>query len=580
MSTATENNQYEDWLSTIIESVYNGIIAIDINGCLTIFNSTAERLTGVPKAQALGRHIQEIIPDTKLLEILKSGKPSFSQKIILKHATAISNRTPIIKNNQVVGAIAVFQDISELESISQELATIKKLNKELDTIIEAVYDGLYIADGNGYTTRINKSYERITGVKQEEVIGKHLQELVDQGLYSESVTLQILKEKKLSPVTIMHLVKGEKPLLITGTPVVNEQNDIISVVTTVRDISELNHLQEELEKSKNLTKLYQIELEQLKIQQGSNSGIVYQSNSMEQVLTLAKKVAQVDATVLLLGETGVGKELVAKEIHNRSPRCQGPFITVNCGAIPETLLESELFGYEKGAFTGAGQSGKPGMFELANHGTILLDEIGDLPLTLQVKLLRVLQEKTVSRIGSTQSINLNIRIIAATHNDLLQKVTEGTFREDLYYRLNVLPIYIPPLRERTDDITILASSFLQTFNSLYTKNVSLTYDAYSSLLQYDWPGNVRELRNTLERIVVVSSSNIVTSIDITALMTKKGDPNIAGINQTENLTEALKSLEKLLIQQALAKYGSTYKASKALGVSQPTIVRKAKRYNI
>ncbi len=575
-----ELNNVLDRFNTIVESVHNGVLAIDEQGYIRIYNKTAEQLLGQPQEVVLGKHILEAIPDTALLKVLQSGKPQYNQKMQLKNGTVLTNCTPVIKEQRIVGAVAVLQDISALEAASQELSVVKQLNKELDAIIDAVYDGLYIADGRGYTTRINKSYERITGIKAEEVIGRHMQELVNEKIYSESVTLRILREKRRTPLTIIHTVKGKKQLLVTGNPVLNEQGNIISVVTTVRDISELVHLKDELEKSHRLAKRYQLGLEELKRHHDRPSGLVYQCKAMQQVVSVAQKVAQVDANVLLLGETGVGKELLAKEIHLSGPRADGPFITVNCAAIPETLLESELFGYEKGAFTGADQRGKPGMFELANNGTILLDEIGDLPLPLQTKLLRVLQEKTVTRIGGTCPITLNIRIIAAANNDLEEQVSKGSFREDLFYRLNVLPIYIPPLRQRVDDIPLLIRHFLQTFNNLYGKKVSLNLSTYRRLLDYDWPGNVRELRNAIERIVIMSDEDQVSAHHLDDLIFEKTNHLPCLPTQTNNLYEAVAQYEKELLQQALAKHGSTYKVAKALGISQPTVVRKIQKHRI
>ena len=296
---------------------------------------------------------------------------------------------------------------------------------------------------------------------------------------------------------------------------------------------------------------------------------------------LAGRASQVDATVLLLGETGVGKDIIARKIHKDSPRREGPFIKVNCAAIPENLLESELFGYEKGAFTGAINRGKPGMFELADTGTIFLDEVGDLPLSLQAKLLRVIQEKEITRIGGTKPQKLDLRIIAATNKDLQKMVNNDLFREDLYYRLNVVPILIPPLRARRDDIPLLVAHYLDFYNHKYNRKKQLSRHAMEILKQYNWPGNVRELTNLLERLVIISSENIIEPEHLESLVNRTNPETLAYQCKTEApLEEVVAGVEKEMIALALAKYGSTRQAARALGVSQPTIVRKAKKYGI
>ena len=572
------NVQDIEKLKAILESVYNAIVAVDDQGIITIFNPAAERITGIPASKAIKRHVSEVIPNTGLLEILETGDYKYSQKIQFGGATAISNRAPIIKDNEIIGAVAVLQDISDLEAVSAELKASKELNKELDDIIDSVYDGLYITDGHGFTTRINSSYTRMTGIKPDEVLGRHMQELVEAGYFSQSVTLIVLEKKE--PVTIMHTIKGEKRCLITGNPIFNEKGEITQVVTNVRDMTTLTDLKEKLEQTEELSRRYHLELEHLRKQQMEKSGALGQSLEMEHVLDLAQRAAEVDATVLVLGETGVGKEVIAREIHKKSPRSNGPFIKVNCAAIPENLLESELFGYDRGAFTGASNKGKPGMFELANSGTILLDEIGELPLALQVKLLRVLQEKEVARIGGTQSQDLDVRIIAATNQNLERQIKKGLFREDLFYRLNVIPIVIPPLRHRPEDISLLVKHYLDMFNKRYKKDRKLSTEALEVLKHYSWPGNIRELKNLIERLVIMINEDTITPNHLRELQDDRTSEMNFLHDAQPKLEEAVFSVEKQLIIRALKDYGSTRKAAKVLGVSQSTVVRKAKKHGI
>ncbi len=299
---------------------------------------------------------------------------------------------------------------------------------------------------------------------------------------------------------------------------------------------------------------------------------------MKSIFQQAKRVANFDATILILGETGVGKDVLANFIYNQSSRKEkGKLIKVNCGAIPPELLESELFGYEAGAFTGANKSGKPGMFELANNGILFLDEIGELPLNLQVKLLRVLQEGEIQKIGSTKIKKVNVQIIAATNRNLHEMVTRGEFREDLYYRLNVIPLYIPPLRERRDEILPLIHHFLSKFNQKYLLNKEFNYEVIDFLISYNWPGNIRELANLIERLVVTTPEN---EIKIEHMPPEYKNSVHVNTNQQISLKEAVEETERKILERAAKKYRNTYEIAKALRTSQPTVVRKLKKYNI
>ncbi|MBS3983145.1 MAG: sigma 54-interacting transcriptional regulator, partial [Dethiobacter sp.] len=478
----------------------------------------------------------------------------------------------------LVGAIGVFQDISELEKVAQALKEEKILAQELQDIIESSYDGIWITDGEGYTLHVNSAYERISGLKKEELLGRHMQELVDKGYFSDSVTLHVLKNKERA--TIIHEIrKTGKRALITGNPIFNEAGKIVRVVTNVRDITELIQLKQALEDKEKLAARYQNELVQLRSQRVQEEYVV-ESQQMRHIYDLATWVSQVDSTVLILGESGVGKEVVAQLIVRSSDRRDEPYIKVNCGAIPDNLLESELFGYEKGSFTGADKKGKPGMFELAHKGTILLDEVSEIPLNLQVKLLRVIQEQEVMRVGSTKPMKLDVRIIAATNRDLEERVRLGEFREDLFYRLNVIPIIVPPLRERKEDIPPLIEHFLRKFNAKYRLNKEIPHAVIDRLVTYHWPGNVRELQNIVERLVVLSREDEV-GLEALPLQLNAACEEVrqlhADVSEEMPLKEALFELEKKLVLRALQKYGTTRKAADALGVDQSTVVRKVQR---
>lgn len=347
---------------------------------------------------------------------------------------------------------------------SKKIQYYKDLQQEYQAIFESSYDGITITDKHGTILRINPAGERVEGLSSKDVVGKYVQELVDLGIYSESATIKAL-EKRV-PVTILQKVPSGKEIIATGTPIF-EDGEIIRVITNSRDITELNNLKRELSQAHQLAEKYQSELEFLRLEQMKTEDVVVHSPEMKKIVTLATRVAPVDSTVLIQGESGVGKGVFSKLIHNNSRRKNGPFIKIDCGSIPESLLESELFGYEKGAFTGASKEGKIGLIELANGGTLFLDEIGEVPLNLQVKLLRVLQDREIVRVGGNSAIPVDIRIIAATNRELETMVKEKSFREDLYYRLNVVPIFIPPLRERKGDIQPLVVNSLDKFNRKY-----------------------------------------------------------------------------------------------------------------
>ncbi|MDI3534170.1 MAG: hypothetical protein PWQ82_535 [Thermosediminibacterales bacterium] len=567
-------------LNTILNSTHNGIVAVDKDGYITILNPAAERVIGKKAVDAIGKHISCVIPNTLLIDVLQTGESNFSQKLLIGNRTVITNRTPILKNGEVVGAVAVFQDISELETISKELNSVKELNAELNAIIESSYDGIYVTDGNGTTLRVNSAYERITGVMGEEVIGRHMRDLEKAGFYSQSVTLLVLEKKK--PMTIMQTIKGKKDVIVTGNPIFDENGKITRVVTNVRDITELNRLKDELEKTKKLTKKYYDQLSELRLQQIEMEDIITKSNSMRQIIILALRVSRVDSNVLITGESGVGKELIAKLIHKESDRCKGPFIKINCGAIPENLLESELFGYEGGAFSGAKKEGKPGLFEVAEGGTLLLDEIADLSFKLQVKLLRAIQEREIIRVGGIKERKIDVRILASTNKDLKQLVEQGKFREDLFYRLNAVPICVPPLRERKEDIVPLIYHFLKKFSKKYGLKKTISSEVINQLIDYDWPGNVRELENIIERLVVVAEDDYINIEHLPNYLKDnfKNKRTDVFIKDIIPLDDAISKLEKQLIEKAIKKYKSLKKVAEALGVHRTTVIRKKRKYNI
>lgn len=449
------------------------------------------------------------------------------------------------------------------------------------SVLENSYDGIYITDKNSITIYVNKAYENLTGHKRSEYVGKHMDDLIKAGIMKVHITRDVITSKK-SVTTREELISG-KNVLITGNPIFNNNNEIIAVVTNVRDISKIISLEKKERLAKEVISRYKKQF----FDTSTMRNIVCESANTISVFNFAAKVAPKDSTVLLTGETGVGKEVVAKYIHYNSLRKDNNYIKINCGAIPENLLESELFGYVGGAFTGADPNGKPGLFELADNGTLFLDEIGELPLNLQSSLLRVLQDGEVTRVGSTKTRKVAVRIIAATNRNLKQMIQEKTFREDLYYRLNVISINIPPLRERRDDIPPLAELFIERLNKKYNTKKQVSDTFLLELMSMSWPGNVRELSNFVERQYILSESDILTSIHDTT-NNKKNDTyqdiqnsiSSAAAEDPDslNMDKVVSSIEAALIKTSLNKSSNTKEAAKLLGISQPTFSRKYNKY--
>ncbi|MED3891078.1 sigma 54-interacting transcriptional regulator [Peribacillus frigoritolerans] len=452
-----------------------------------------------------------------------------------------------------------------------------KLNRALDAIIENSYDGIYITDQDGITLYTNSAIERITGIPKEYYIGKSVDQLIKRGILNASVTHKVVKLRRT--VSVVQDNFAGKETLITGSPVFNAEGEIEQVVTNIRDLSDLNELMHELTKANELNNQYKQEIEKLR-KITSKDGVVFVSDKMKMIYEIAERISDIDATVLILGETGVGKDVLARNIYNRSIRSKkGDFIKINCGAIPADLLESELFGYEGGAFTGANQKGKPGMFELAESGILFLDEVGELPLPLQVKLLRALQEREIQRIGGTKPKKIDVRIIAATNRNLSEMVKSGDFREDLFYRLNVIPITIPPLRERREDILALTDLFLTKANEQYKFSKEIDSRLKEYFYQHDWPGNVRELINIVERLVVLTDNRILSINDLPEEYQPE-NRNQPNLNATLTLKEAVERAEKEILTKAAQTYQTTYEIAEALESSQATIVRKLKKYRL
>ncbi|WP_221568171.1 sigma 54-interacting transcriptional regulator [Alkalihalobacillus sp. TS-13] len=571
-----QDNQNINLLKVMLSSIPMGVFVIDSDKKIVNCNESGLKMIKSTYQQIINLPAGETFNQKHIDKAFSTGETLLNQIHITDEMGVLVDYSPILnEKKQVDGMIIIVQDLPMVEEMAMEIEYVKDLNTDLNAILATMYDEILVVNKNGELLRHSENFiPDFWGVDNlEELVGKNLLEFEEKGIFSPSVARLVLdKEKKVS---IVQQTPSGKSVLAVANPIFNEEGGIHRIIIASRDITETKKLKSELRETKRLSKNYKEELEKLKNKDDFSNKIIYCSSKMEQVINRTKKLADFDSTVLILGESGVGKELIAKTIHREGNRREKPFLTLNCGAIPEDLLESELFGYTKGAFTGADAKGKVGYFEQADQGVLFLDEISELPSRLQVKLLRVLQEKEVTPVGSTKSIPIDVQIIAATNRNLEKMVENGAFREDLFYRINVIPIQIPPLRERPEDVPLLAFHFIQQLNEKYDKNYHLSPEALNLLEVYDWPGNIRELQNLIERLVVTADDHVISADFVNQSLrfgeSKKVKPMITGILP---LQEAREHLEEQLIILAMKKYKTTTKAAKALDISQSAVSRK------
>ncbi len=526
----------------------------------------------------LQKNLPTMLTDTYITNIFKEWKEIRGGNLIQASSeTKVFHFMPI----QMENAYTLYVSNPFIEEILEEVVELRKLNRNLDAIIENSYDGIYITDKDGVTLKTNSAIERITGIPKEYYLNRNVKDLMARGILKNSVTHKVVEKKR--SISLLQLNFHGRETLLTGNPVFDEHGEVESIVTNIRDLSDLKELQQAVSEANALNQSYRKEIERLKkgTARVATKQTIVKSEGMKLIYETADRIVNVDATVLILGETGVGKDVLANYIYNHSVRRKtGKFVKVNCGAIPPNLLESELFGYAGGAFTGAKKQGKPGMFEVADKGVLFLDEIGELPLELQVKLLRVIQEQEIQRVGGTTSTKIDVRLIAATNRDLKEMVDAGKFREDLYYRLNVVPISIPPLRERREEILPLSYMHLDEMNEKYGTTKKLSDEVKAFIYHHEWTGNVRELFNLLERITLLNEEDILGVEHLPKEYQMKNSSFESNIPQQMTLKEAVEKAEKQVLELAAQKCGTTYEIAKMLDTSQPTIVRRLKKYNI
>ncbi|WP_394229119.1 sigma 54-interacting transcriptional regulator [Bacillus thuringiensis] len=561
----------------ILNSTHDGMIVIDREGQVRLFNKSAERIIGYKKEEAIGKYILEVIPTSKLLRIIRTKQIEVNYELTLENGKKIiTTRIPILKEGgEVQGAFAIFKDITEVVDLAEEVTDLKEIQTLLEAIINSSEEAISVVDEKGRGLVINPAYTKLTGLTEEDIIGKPATTDIVEG---ESMHMKVLRTRRAVRGIHMKIGQKKRDVIVNVAPVIVD-GILKGSVGVIRDVSEIQKLTNELNRARQIIRTLEAKY--------SFDDIVGNSDETTAAIEQAKLGANTPATVLLRGESGTGKELFAHAIHNGSNRKYNKFVRVNCAAISETLLESELFGYEEGAFSGAKRGGKRGFFEEANNGSIFLDEIGELSANTQAKLLRVLQEKEIVKVGGTKAIPINVRVIAATHVNLEKAILEGKFREDLYYRLNKIPIQIPSLRQRKGDIPKIADRLIQKINQDYGRNVEgFTDSAILYLQSYEWPGNVRELENILGRAIIFMNYNEIY-IDVQHLPPLHNEEQVES-KQSHLLPELEeKPLEHLvtefegnIIHEYLERFdGNKTQTAKALGISVRNLYYKLEKYD-
>ena len=577
-------------LCRVLDSMANGVIAIDREGTIFVFNDAAARLLGVEKGKALGKNLLSIVPNSGLVNVLRTGDAEAGRPQPVGARTVIANRAPMFRDGELIGAVSVFQDVTEMEKMSRELDSTRALARTLEEVLAGAGEWMVVVDANGIVTMISEEYAEFNGTTVADAVGKHVTQVI------ENTRMHVVAKTGVAEIGERMTIHG-RALIVNRIPLKDGDRVIGAYGRVVfKTVEQLRELASKMNLLESKVKYYEEELTHLRGARYTFGSIVGAGAAITAAKEEAERASRTDSTVLLRGETGTGKELFAHAIHAAGSRRAGPFIKLNCAAVPAELLESELFGYEEGAFTGARRGGKPGKFELAAGGTLFLDEIGDMPLPMQAKLLRVLQEKEVDRLGGTGSRRLDLRLIAATGRNLEEMVGQGTFRADLYYRVNVIPIRIPPLREHPEDLGAIAEAFLARLSAdTGEPKRRLSAELLEILRAHPWPGNVRELQNGLERAVAMSPREVLRPEHFPAHLLrfahgarKEATPGTAVAEGEEtwarppgSLASVKAEAERSAILSALAAVGGNRtKAAELLRIHRVKLHEKIRRYGI
>lgn len=459
-------------------------------------------------------------------------------------------------------------------------------NKAVQEMFNVIPDGILISDAEGYIVWLNQAVLKRINLTANEVIGQHCNDLEANDVFKPSLTKMVVEQKTaIKGVQVHFKYKGRDSSFITsGYPIKNDNGETKLILIHSQYLPDIIESTSKIDEAYDLLQRYSNEIKRMQLHEKEaldNNYFLSRSSKYNSAIDTADQISSTDSTVLLTGETGVGKNIFAKRIHHLSSQANGPFIQINCGAIPENLIESELFGYKKAAFTGASPSGKAGLIKMADKGTLFLDEIGELPMQMQVKLLHFLQDMEFTPIGSVKPEKVDVRVIAATNKDLYEEMNEGKFRLDLFYRLNVLPIYVPALHERKEDIIGLVQFFLDKFNKKYKKACSLSSEVAEELQNYSWPGNIRELENLTKRFVLTCQTSNITLSDLPQYMKSSSKTfSFDKLTKSDSLTNYLDNIERDIIEKALIEFKTTRKTADKLGITQSLLMRRIKKYDI
>jgi PAS domain S-box-containing protein len=563
----------EECFELIIQNVNEALIVIDKKGIILVINKKAEDMFGISSERNLGKYIGEVLPEIQIPKITKAGKAELSQMIFINGKEIISNRIPIIKDEMVEGSIEIFTDITDQKKMQNKINLDKDYIDALLTVMDAFNEWFVVINEKGIITSISDDYKEFLGC--DNPIGKKVEDII------ENTKMGKVLKTGIADIGGIQEIKGNK--MIAMRVPIKKDGKVISAVGKVvfKDISDFHALSKKLLDLEKEVEFYKSKIAENKTAKYSVENIIGHSNKIRKVKDLIGKVANTNSNVLINGESGTGKEMIAHSIHNSSKRYLAPFIKINCASIPAELLESELFGYEEGAFTGAKKCGKKGKFELANGGSIFLDEIGDMNINMQAKILRVIQEREIESIGGSGVKSVDVRIITATNKNLEELVKKGECREDLYYRLNVVKIVSPPLRERKEDIPALANALrIKIAKRLDVYVEGISKDAIECLGNYDWPGNIRELENVIERAINLLDSNIMIKTEhlskrfTSAKYKRYSDKN-------EYLKTIVEEVEKEVILECLNRNNwNKNKTAQILGISRAGLYKKIEEFNL
>lgn len=570
----------------IIDFFSSGIVATDSHAIITRINRQAEKKLNISASDLIGKNISKVLPGFQptIIECLQSGKLLMNQFIEVFQGHLITHASPVWCDGDIVGAVLNFQVTDTDEGSARKSDSYNELNRQLKTIIDASSDGIWVCDAQGRVVTINGASESLNGIKAKDIIGKNITELLDNKSFDQLVTTKVLASGKQETI-VQQIKKTNRVLLCTGTPARDENGNIALIVVNERDMTELETLRKKFEQNKKLTEKFKEELSELTLRELEHNNIIADSIPMKQILQKSLKLAHIGASnILILGASGTGKGLLAKSIHKNSSRRENLFVEINCAAIPENLLEAELFGFEKGSFSGAAEIGKVGLIELAQGGTLFLDEIGDMPLNLQTKLLKYLDDKQFRRLGGTKSINVECATISATNRNLQDRVRNNLFREDLFYRLSSFTLEIPSLFERRDDIPGLVRFYLEKYNKKYGRSTHISSRTITHLQNYSFPGNVRELKSLIENGVALSEEATLDTFILASIeKTRYSRPpafNLPSSSQPTDLSATLDKVEKKLLADAKQYCKTTRQMSTYLNISQPSVVRKLKKHGL